>query len=160
MRWSSSSRAAAAMVMTIGELHAGHCIDPSLAHAVRWTQRNPLFRTSPYPGSAGTAGVQSLVKRAHKELSAGPRPVGMGNGSRCRAVRRNGSAAAARRVPNWQPPNATAGPRTCGMVSHTTDQGLDAEPWACAVSGRIEGCKTQHGLYRRLTSPTCTDSAT
>jgi hypothetical protein len=27
MRRSSSSRAAAAMVMTIGELHAGHCID-------------------------------------------------------------------------------------------------------------------------------------
>jgi hypothetical protein len=36
------------MVMTIGELHAGHCIDPSLADAVKQTQRNPLRGTPPY----------------------------------------------------------------------------------------------------------------
>jgi hypothetical protein len=38
------------MVMTIGELHAGHRIDPSLADAVKRTQRNPLRETPPLTG--------------------------------------------------------------------------------------------------------------
>jgi hypothetical protein len=60
MRRSSSSRAAAAMVMTIGELHAGHCIDPSLADAVTQTQRNPLCGTPAYPVSAVSAAANRL----------------------------------------------------------------------------------------------------
>jgi hypothetical protein len=40
MRRSSSSMVAAATVMTIGELHAGHRIDPSLADAVK--ERNEI----------------------------------------------------------------------------------------------------------------------
>jgi|tagenome__1003787_1003787.scaffolds.fasta_scaffold20953015_2 hypothetical protein len=40
MRRSSSSKVAAAMVMTIGELHAGHRINPSLAD--RSSYRNEI----------------------------------------------------------------------------------------------------------------------
>jgi hypothetical protein len=48
------------MVMTVGELHAGHCINPSLADVI--SERNGIRCMKPlYPELAGHDGSSPIV---------------------------------------------------------------------------------------------------